>query len=148
MKKKTLPTDWYSCSCRGVQRADQNIQVVWTVDTGPYSWQNVIQYSGSDQASWDKIVHVFAQLGITLGGPDDVLTDITVPGVRGMLHVSQIVDDTDPNFVIKRNIILEAKPPIGPAEFNIFAASNDLHVLRGTQHGGAKLPIAPKRIDS
>jgi len=149
LKKYCLPTDWYHVVCRGVQRFDNSLKILFTVDVGSYSWQNVVmEYIQGDERAKSRIVNVFKQLHTTL--PDDLfspLLEFTVSGARANLHISSMVDDTDPDRIVKRNIVLEAKLPTISPEVNVFAERNDTHFLRGTQHGGAKLPINPQKID-
>lgn len=101
----------------------------------------------SDLRAEDHIRNIFRQLNTTL--PEDLfspLVQLHVGGVRAKLHVSMYVDDQDPNYVIKKNHIMEAQFPTISPEINVFAQSNDSHVMRGSQYGASKLPINPKII--
>jgi hypothetical protein len=147
MKKYCLPTGWYFATCRGLQRDGDLLQFVWTVDRGEDTWQNVIQQTTVfDLKAIDQIRRVFSAINVVL--PEDFtqpVIEALVYGVRAQLSVTQLAEDNGYS-VIKRNIIIEAKPATVPAEIDVFAERNDSHILRGSQFGAAKLPIRPQKI--
>jgi hypothetical protein len=144
-QKSVLPTDWYHASCRAVQYNEDYYQIVWTVDQGEHRFQNVMM-SGSvkDIKTFDRYRSIFSRFGIVLPlSADDPTLELMVVGVRAMIHVSQYVDDTRPDFIHTKNIVLEMKHPVLPSDVDVFSDKNDYHIMRGTQYGAAKLPIKP-----
>lgn len=149
-KKKPLPTGWYHATCRGLQKTDDVIEIVFTVDRGEYAWQNAIVYVHPNQPkTYEHATGLFGALNMQLpDDPQDELLEVIIPGIRGQIHVTQRLDDTQPNSLIKYNYILETYPAAYPPDVDVLREKSNTHILRASQYGSAKLPIKPQKINS
>jgi len=148
-KKKPLPSGWYHATCRGIQQPSDIVEIVWTVDRGAYTWQNVLSYINlSNPKTYSYVRGLFATLNMQLPeDPTDELLGVIIQGVRGQIHVTQRVDDTQPNGSIKYNYIIETHPAAYPPDIDVLREKNNVHILRAPQYGSAKLPIKPQKIN-
>lgn len=100
-----------------------------------------------NQRTYDRFKKIFQGINVFLpDDPSDLQLELLLTGIRAKIHVSQIVDDSDPHYVVSKNVVLELAPPVTPPQYNVFTDHNDSHVFRGAQYGKAKLPIKPKEI--